>query len=261
MEVGIATVVKRPPEGEEPPVRTPWELASHEDMEYGMIPGTLTQHFFRTSNDSVIRKMWERMYSARPSVYEWTSRKGIERVRESNGNYAFFVESAFAEYLVSQPPCDLMLLDQFLNPKQYAFAVPRKSKFLKKLNRALRYLLFQGYVDDIFHKWWFGKCDVNYPASFDEWTRNRKRGQNRDRQQDMTDYEHNPDDYDNYGNPDDRSGNSYQNDKDPKSTPPPHKGWTRNAPRRLNKATSVHTNSFLFISVLLFVLLFIHANS
>ena len=158
MEAGIAAVYYKPTEDTKPPVKTPYDLANQNTIQYGLIPGTLTWQFFRTSNNTAIQTMWETMYNSNPSVFEWTSRKGIERVRESNGKYVFFVESAFADYLTSQPPCNLGVMKQLLNPREYAFALQKGSPIIRRVNRALRSLAQENVFARLKRKWWKGKC-------------------------------------------------------------------------------------------------------
>jgi len=101
------------------------------------------------------------MSTATPSVYEWTSRKGVQRVRDSNGDYAFFLESVFAKHLVGEKPCDLKVLDDYLNPSYYSFAVAKKSKLRKRLNKALAALEKNGVLERLKQKWWRGRCNKN----------------------------------------------------------------------------------------------------
>ena len=162
MESGIATVVKRPPDGFPLPIESPRELLNQTRIRYGCIPGSLTQAFFRTSPDKDYRKMWHIMSTTLPSVFEWTSRKGIARVRESNGRYVFMLESVFANYLVGQPPCDLVTLDVLLNPSDYAFALQKGSSLTKKINRAMTQLKEAGVMDKLYRKWWKSKCSKRY---------------------------------------------------------------------------------------------------
>ena len=162
MESGIATVLKRPPDGQPLPVKSPRELLNATGLRYGCIPGSLTQAFFRTSRDRDYSKMWHIMSTTLPSVFEWTSRKGIARVRESNGRYVFMLESVFANYLVGQPPCDLILLDVLLNPSDYAFALQKGSSLTKKINRAMNQLKEAGVIDKLYRKWWRSKCSKRY---------------------------------------------------------------------------------------------------
>ena len=162
MESGIATVLKRPADGADPPIESPRELLNATGLRYGCIPGSLTQSFFRTSRDRDYSKMWHIMSTTLPSVFEWTSRKGIARVRESNGRYVFMLESVFANYLVGQPPCDLILLDVLLNPSDYAFALQKGSSLTKRINRAMTQLKEAGVIDKLYRKWWRSKCSKRY---------------------------------------------------------------------------------------------------
>ena len=158
MQSGIATVIKRPPEGFPLPFESPRELVNQTRIQYGCIPGSLTQSFFRTTMDTDYRKMYHIMSTSLPSVFEWTSRKGIARVRESNGRYVFFLESVFANFLVGQPPCDIQLLDTLLNPSYYAFATQKGSNLTKKINRAITQLKEAGVIQKLNRRWWKNKC-------------------------------------------------------------------------------------------------------
>lgn len=161
MQAGIATIISKPPPGSDLPITHPRELVNQSDIKYGCIPGSLTYQFFKTTNDTTYRQMWQTMLKFSEmddSVFAWTSAAGVQRVRESKGKYVFFLESTFAEYLVNQRPCDLMMLDEFLNPTDYAFAVQKNSRLKKRINNAIQTLLDNGVVDRFRERWWKEKC-------------------------------------------------------------------------------------------------------
>ena len=161
MEAGIATIVLTPSNGHTMPIRHPRDLANQSEIKYGCIPGSLTYRFFQTTNDTVYRHMYLTMMKSseqNQSVFEWTSARGAQRVRESGGKYAFFVESSFAEFLVNDRPCDLTMLDEFINPTYYAFAVQKNSRLKARINRAIETLIGNGVIERFRQKWWKGKC-------------------------------------------------------------------------------------------------------
>lgn len=157
MEVGIATVVKKSTIAKLS-FDSPYVLANRSDIAYGLIPGSQTYHYFRLSNHSAISKMWSTMSKAEPSVFEWSSRKGVDRVRSMNGTYAFFLESSFAQYLASESPCDVTYLKEYLSPSEYALALRQNGPLKTRINKALSKLKDSGILDKIKDKWWKKKC-------------------------------------------------------------------------------------------------------
>lgn len=160
MQSGITAVLKDTLQPSLDAVKTPLDLANQSAVSYGCIPGTQTYYYFRNSNGTIINRMWQQMTSADPSVFEMGSQLGIQRVRDSNGSYAFLLENLFAEYLSSQPPCELRVLNGFLNLSKYAFAVKKNSPLLHSLNEILRSLVDGGVVERLKKKWWRGECNV-----------------------------------------------------------------------------------------------------
>ena len=55
---------------------------------------------------------------------------GIERVRSSNGKYAFLIESAMNEYIAQQKPCDTMKVGPNLDSKGYGIAAAYNSTIM-----------------------------------------------------------------------------------------------------------------------------------
>ena len=61
--------------------------------------------------------MWNFM-SANPDVFTDSNAEGIERVQESGGKYAFFMESASIEYIMERH-CELARVGRELDAKGY----------------------------------------------------------------------------------------------------------------------------------------------
>ena len=82
--------------------------------------------FFLLQNSKVqiYQRMWAYMTSATPSVFEKTIEDGIQRVRTSNGKYAFLVESTTNDYHNQRKPCDTMMVGQNLNSNGFGIATP-----------------------------------------------------------------------------------------------------------------------------------------
>ena len=162
MEVGIAAVVMKASSGSLFNITSPYQLANESSISkaitYGLIPGSQTYHYFRLSNHSAIQTMWRQMMITHPSAFEWTSQSGVDRVRKTKGKYVFFVESSFAQYLTSKPPCELSYLSELLNPSQYALAFKKGNPLKKKVNKIIESLQVNGVIDKLQNKWWKRKC-------------------------------------------------------------------------------------------------------
>ena len=163
LQVGIAAVLKKSSataeRHEQRLVTSPTDLANQSDISYGCIRGSQTYNYFRSSTNSLIKNMWRHMITSEPSAFEWGSKEGVERVRKSEGKFAFLVESVFAEYLAYQPPCDLYVSQRLIKPSDYAFAVQKNSALLKKINDILELFQSNGVIERLHHKWWRSKCE------------------------------------------------------------------------------------------------------
>ena len=149
--------------------KTPQDIVNDPNMYYGTLQVSTIMRAFKTTNHSLYRQIWQRMQSFSPHVFTNSNSEGIERVRSSNGRYAFIVPSDIGEYVAAQAPCDVTTVGSFLNERHFALAVPKDSVFLAKLNTALLYLEQTGFLRGLYKKWWFrdSPCVVsnNYSRS------------------------------------------------------------------------------------------------
>ena len=75
----------------------------------------------RTSQLDTYRKMWDVM-SASPDVYLGTE-DGIQRVKDDNGAFAYFMESSTIAYEMERD-CQLSQVGGLLDNKGYGIALP-----------------------------------------------------------------------------------------------------------------------------------------
>ncbi|XP_074643234.1 glutamate receptor 2-like [Tubulanus polymorphus] len=143
-------------------VKLPFEnhvqLAMQTKVHYGTVANGATEQFFRNSKIPIYEKMWDFMTTVEPSVFVKLVDEGIERVRASDGQYAFIMESGMANYQVNQKPCDLTTIGYPLAIRSYAFAVQRNSPYLEKINDALLQLRENGELVQLQKKWFKGEC-------------------------------------------------------------------------------------------------------
>ena len=62
-----------------------------------------------------------------PDVMVNTTEKGVARVRDSKGKYAFLLESTMNEYHNQKKPCNTMKVGNDLDSKGYGIATPLNS--------------------------------------------------------------------------------------------------------------------------------------
>ena len=102
----------------ETPIKSVEDLPGQDEIWYGAMEGGSTAGFFENSNNDVYQKIWQFMSGRWPSagIFPHTGMagvhqaevmlagniEGVEKVEESNGKYAFFMESASIQYLVER---------------------------------------------------------------------------------------------------------------------------------------------------------------
>lgn len=104
------------------PIQSAEELASQTTIEYGCLASGSTKAFFKDSNITTFKRMYNFMKS-RPNVFMASNEAGKKRVLK--GNYAYLMESASIEYIVERN-CNLTQIGGLLDTKGYGIAT-RKS--------------------------------------------------------------------------------------------------------------------------------------
>nr|KAG5705414.1 hypothetical protein BaRGS_004541 [Batillaria attramentaria] len=143
------------------PIDSAEDLAKQTDIQYGTIESGSTAAFFEHSKVQIYQRMWAYMTSATPSVFVKRVEEGIKKVRESNGKYAFLVESTTNDYHNQRKPCDTMMVGQNLNSNGFGIATPIGSDIKDKLNFAVLELREKGVLAAWEKHWWVdkGECD------------------------------------------------------------------------------------------------------
>lgn len=157
MSTGLAIMYKRP---KLPGAKVPFTglvdlVTSSEDIQFGMLHGGATNRFFLNSKFYLYRQMGEIMRN-RPGGISHDLQSSVERVRR--GNFAFIAESAVVDFLISQPPCDLMKVGEDLNTLGYGLGFPKDSDLLELINLRLLELIEAGFLHKLKGKWWKSAC-------------------------------------------------------------------------------------------------------
>uniref|UniRef100_A0A1I8GU24 PBPe domain-containing protein n=1 Tax=Macrostomum lignano TaxID=282301 RepID=A0A1I8GU24_9PLAT len=99
-------------------------------------------------------------------VYASTTAAGVQRVRESNGRYAFLLESKMNEFHNNRDPCDTMMVGQPFGDNGYGVATQRGSPLRELFNDAILQLREQQVLAELYKKWWIEKVKVGTTAFF-----------------------------------------------------------------------------------------------
>ncbi|UXI16918.1 hypothetical protein NH340_JMT02861 [Sarcoptes scabiei] len=134
------------------PIENAEGLAAQTQIEYGCLKSGSTKAFFSESNIPVYKRMWRFMQS-RPHVFTKSNAEGIARVKKSNGNYAYLMESASIEYVIERD-CNLTQIGGLLDNKGYGIATRKDSPYRNPLSHAILKLHENGVLLQLKERWW-----------------------------------------------------------------------------------------------------------
>ncbi|XP_067949729.1 glutamate receptor 2-like [Watersipora subatra] len=135
------------------PINSVDDLAKQTAIKYGTMHGGSTANFFKNSKYPTYAKMWNFM-SKYPEMATSSNDAGVQRVRDSNGQYAYLIESTTNEYISNRQPCNTMKVGANLNSQGYGIGMPIESHLKNKINIAILQLREQGRLAEMEKKWW-----------------------------------------------------------------------------------------------------------
>ena len=106
------------------PIETAEDLAAQTTIKYGVVFCGSTCSFFKDSSFDICRRMRSFMNDPlhKEDVMMNSNSEGIEKVIESDGGYAFLMESTSIEYIVERE-CGLTQIGGALDNKGYGIAL------------------------------------------------------------------------------------------------------------------------------------------
>ncbi|XP_046399579.1 glutamate receptor ionotropic, kainate 2-like [Ischnura elegans] len=134
------------------PIKSAEDLAKQNVIKYGAKRDGSTAAFFRDSNYSTYQRMWDFMIN-NPDVFTSSNDEGVNRVKNSNGKYAFLMESTSIEYVVERE-CDVSQVGGLLDAKGYGIAMRKDSSYRNALSAAVLKLQEVGKLYALKVKWW-----------------------------------------------------------------------------------------------------------
>eukprot|EP00057_Strongylocentrotus_purpuratus_P014629 XP_011669103.1 PREDICTED: glutamate receptor ionotropic, kainate 2 [Strongylocentrotus purpuratus] len=134
------------------PIQTADDLAKQTSIEYGTRKGGSTEEFFSRSKIPTYMKMWEFM-SSRQHVFTNTYNDGIQQVL-NNRKYAYLMESAMADYVISQHCNNLTAIGGLLNSRGYGIGTPLGSVYRDEITKVILQLQEDDVLLELKTKWW-----------------------------------------------------------------------------------------------------------
>ncbi|XP_015916344.1 glutamate receptor 3 [Parasteatoda tepidariorum] len=117
-----------------------------------LIAGSTNQFFMNSSIGMYER--YGRYMEKNPDVLTRTYAEGAKRVRESDGAYAFIMESPSSDFYANTQPCDLFVSASYLTTKTHAIALPKNSNNKDMIDHGVLLLLESGTLRMLYEKWW-----------------------------------------------------------------------------------------------------------
>lgn len=124
---------------------------------YGTLKSSSTLKYFQNSDRETEQRIYKNMLNFKDNMVTSVS-QGLEKVRSSNGRYAFIMEGSLAEYAVSRYPCDLMSVGDDIYKHSYSFVTDKGSPLSSELNHAVIKMQEMGIIEKINSKWKLGEC-------------------------------------------------------------------------------------------------------
>lgn len=109
-------------------------LLAQNKIKYGTLVNGTTFEFFRTSNYSKHKAVWDKMVNFKPSPFADSNPEGVRKVLNVNQDYAFFMESSSLEYELNKQ-CELVRIGDWLDSKGYGIAMPLGLYLQKKISQ------------------------------------------------------------------------------------------------------------------------------
>ncbi|CAL7945896.1 unnamed protein product [Xylocopa violacea] len=136
------------------------ELAKKKTIKYGAKQGGSTLTFFRDSNYSTYKEMYDYMKANEKELLPPDNDAGLKKVLLED--YAFLMESSSIEY-ITERYCNVTQIGGLLDAKGYGIAMKKNSLYRHALNTAVLRLQQSGLLTELKKKWWTqkrggGKC-------------------------------------------------------------------------------------------------------
>ncbi|XP_071964150.1 glutamate receptor 4-like [Antedon mediterranea] len=144
--------------------QTARDLLRQTDIVYGCVEDGSTYAMLENSQTGDLHSMFEYMFTSIEHPYVSDVGSGVERVRESNGKYAFIADTALMLNAITDEPCNVYLIPQAIGTSRYGLAVQSGSPLRDQLSYAIRLLRERNVLEELKAKWLQPKseCDDKF---------------------------------------------------------------------------------------------------
>lgn len=146
------------------------QLANQHTISYGFARGSLAESYFHglRTNDSNLEKIANTMRRQSNEDRIETEQEGIDKVKNANETFVFFLDSNKADFINSRSPCDTFKVQhQPLSIRGVAAILPKNSYLKQEIDSAITILRERGSLDKLYDKWWNQKsnCTGRYRST------------------------------------------------------------------------------------------------
>ncbi|KAI1704605.1 ligated ion channel l-glutamate- and glycine-binding site domain-containing protein [Ditylenchus destructor] len=130
------------------------DLLSQPNLRFGMVRNGNTHQFLQQSTNPTHQQLFQRLESQSPSGFVANYSEGVQRIRDSDENFAFLLETSAMDYARRQD-CSFFRTGINLNSIfNYAIAMPLGSPWKNTINGALQTLQSRGELETLRNRWW-----------------------------------------------------------------------------------------------------------
>ena len=132
------------------------DLLNQDTVKYAVTKDSAIHRFLKESNKDVHKEMLKTIESDTVLSLRDNNNDGVGRARVDS-NFAFIMEGSTAEYVLNQPPCNLVGIPAGFYQRQYALAVEQRGALREELNDAMGMIEYKsGLLSELRKKWLSG---------------------------------------------------------------------------------------------------------
>ena len=136
----------------ETPISSVYDLGNQGKVKYGTVWSSATSDFFQYSQMAYFKDMWQYMAVIEPENMVNTTEEGFERVRQSNGDYAFIWDDDVIDHEVNKDCNFEKVGNSFDASKGYGIAMPKGALYRDSISIAVLELGEDGIMSELENK-------------------------------------------------------------------------------------------------------------
>ncbi|KAL3319324.1 Glutamate receptor 1 [Cichlidogyrus casuarinus] len=130
-----------------------WNDLETANIKFGTLKGGSTHAFFNKTNITVFQNLGNIMRHCEDCHCE-NAAAGWQRTSNSQGRYAFIMESVMNQYFNNRNPCNTMMVGSTFGDKGYGVAFPKRSPLKKNISNTILRLREDQVLEMMRKSWW-----------------------------------------------------------------------------------------------------------